>query len=64
MLFAKRHNLYLVGNPAKGRDTTEVQLTFDGEKNYSLNREDEGELDGRFLCEAKWFMPCERILVK
>ena len=55
MLFAKRHNLYLVGNPAKGRDTTEVQLTFDGEKNYSLNREDEGELDGRFLCEAKWF---------
>lgn len=24
-------------------------------KNYSLNREDEGELDGRFLCEAKWF---------
>ena len=55
MLFAKRHNLYLVGNPAKGKDTTEVQLTFDGEKNYSLNREDEGELDGRFLCEAKWF---------
>lgn len=55
MLFAKRHNLYLVGNPAKGKDTTEVQLTSDGEKNYSFNREDEGELDGRFLCEAKWF---------
>lgn len=55
MLFAKRHNLYLVGNPLKGKDTTEVQLTFDGEKNYSFNREDEGEQDGRFLCNAKWF---------
>ena len=55
MLFAKRHNLYIVGNAAKGKDTTEVQLTSDGERYYTFNREDEGELDERMGCSAKWF---------
>ena len=54
MLYARRHNLYAVGNPAKGKDTTEIQLTNDGEKYYSFNREDEGEMEGRFGCEAYW----------
>ena len=54
MLYAKHHNLYVVGNPAKGKDTTEVRLTDDGEKYYSFNREEEGELEGRFGCEAFW----------
>lgn len=55
MLFAKLHNLYAVGNPAKGMDTTEIQLTRDGERYYSFNREDEGEVDDRFGCSARWF---------
>ncbi|WP_294142562.1 DPP IV N-terminal domain-containing protein [uncultured Sanguibacteroides sp.] len=55
MLFAKRHNLYTVGNPAKGKDTTEIQLTTDGERNFSFNREEEGEVDDRFGCSARWF---------
>lgn len=55
MLFAKRHNLYIVGNAAKGKDTTEVQLTTDGERYYTFNREDEGELDERMGCSACWF---------
>lgn len=55
MLFAKRHNLYIVGNAAKGKDTTEVQLTTDGERYYTFNREDEGELDERMGCSARWF---------
>lgn len=55
MLFAKRHNLYIVGNAAKGMDTTEVQLTRDGERYYTFNREDEGELDERMGCSARWF---------
>ncbi|MCR9013140.1 S9 family peptidase [Gabonibacter chumensis] len=55
MLFAKRHNLYVVGNAEKGKDTTEVQLTKDGERYYTFNREDEGEIDDRFGCSAKWF---------
>ncbi len=55
MLFAKRHNLYIVGNAAKGKDTTEVQLTSDGERYYTFNREDEGELEERMGCSAKWF---------
>lgn len=55
MLYARLHNLYVVGNPAKGKDTTEVQLTFDGSRHYSFNREDEGELtEGRYGCLAKW----------
>ena len=55
MLFAKRNNLYVVGNPNKGKDTTEVQLTADGERYFTFNREDEGELDERMGCSAKWF---------
>ena len=55
MLYAKHHNLYAVGNPDKGKDTTEIQLTNDGEKYYSFNREEEGEMEGRFGCEARWF---------
>lgn len=54
MLFAKLHNLYIVGNPAKGKDTTEIQLTYDGERYYTFNREDEGEIDDRFGCSARW----------
>ena len=55
MLYARRHNLYMVGNPEKGKDTTEVQLTYDGTRFYSFNREDEGEYDdGRYGCLAKW----------
>ncbi|MEI3420301.1 MAG: hypothetical protein V8R91_04145 [Butyricimonas faecihominis] len=34
---------------AKGKDTTEIQLTTDGEHYYSFNREDEGEMDGRLV---------------
>ena len=54
MLYAKHHNLYAVGNSDKGKDTTEIQLTNDGEKYYSFNREEEGEMEGRFGCEARW----------
>ena len=35
ILYAKNYNLFVKGNKAKGMDTTEVQLTFDGEKNFS-----------------------------
>ena len=55
MLYAQKHNLYIVGNPQKGKDTTEIQLTTDGEKYYSFNRESEGELEGRFGTDARWF---------
>ena len=55
MLFAKRHNLYIVGNANKGKDTTEIQLTTDGERYYTFNRDDEGEVDARMGCSAQWF---------
>ena len=54
-LYASKHNLYVVGNPKKGQDTIPVQMTFDGEKYYTVNREDEGELEGRFGAhDARW----------
>lgn len=56
MLFAKGANLYYVGNAAKGMDTTEVQLTRDGERHYSFAREEEGYSDKeRAGCSARWF---------
>lgn len=53
-LYASRHNLYFVGNPKKGQDTVAVQLTTDGERHYSFNKDGEGEADGRFGSEANW----------
>ncbi len=54
-LYAKKHNLYMVGNGKKGQDTTEVQLTFDGAEDYTFNREDEGKMEGRFgAMGANW----------
>ena len=35
ILYAKNYNLFVKGNKAMGMDTTEVQLTFDGEKDFS-----------------------------
>lgn len=57
MVYAERHNLYVVGNPAKGQDTIPVQLTTDGEKNYTFNRENEGELGGRCLANDTHWIP-------
>ena len=36
ILYAKNHNLYIKGNKALGVDTTEVQLTVDGMKDFSF----------------------------
>lgn len=40
ILFAQRHNLYVMGNKDKGKDTTVVQLTVDGAKDYSYAKEE------------------------
>lgn len=56
-LYARKDNLYFVGNEKKGKDTTEVQLTFDGQEDYSFNREEEGKLEGRFGAESAEWIP-------
>lgn len=43
ILYAKNHNLYIKGNKALGVDTTEVQLTVDGMKDFSYARDDDYE---------------------
>lgn len=35
VIYSKDHNLFLFGNVDKGKDTTVVQLTFDGERYFS-----------------------------
>ena len=42
-LYASKDNLYFVGNQKKGQDTIPIQLTTDGEPNYTFNREDEAK---------------------
>ena len=39
VLYARDHNLYVRGVKNKGVDTTEIQLTTDGEPHYSYARE-------------------------
>lgn len=41
IVFAKNHNLYVMGNKRKGQDTTQIQLTTDGVKDFSYAKEDE-----------------------
>ena len=40
ILFAKNHNLYVMGNKKKGMDTTMVQLTTDAMKDFSYAEEE------------------------
>ncbi|KIO47457.1 S9 family peptidase [Sanguibacteroides justesenii] len=40
IVYAKNHNLFLMGNKEKGKDTTVVQLTTDGEKYYTYAKEE------------------------
>ena len=56
ILYAKNHNLYVKGNKALGVDTTEVQLTTDGMKDFSYAREDdyEPEEGGEMPTSARW----------
>ena len=56
ILYAKNHNLYIKGNKALGVDTTEVQLTVDGMKDFSYARDDDYEPgeEGEMPTLARW----------
>ena len=54
ILYAKNHNLFVKGNKAMGMDTTEVQLTTDGVKDFSYAQDEpEGE-NGECRTAARW----------
>ena len=63
ILYAKGHNLYIRGNKAKGVDTTEVQLTTDGEKYYSFARDPEDDQKDEAETNARWFKDSKHIYV-
>ena len=63
ILYAKGHNLYIRGNKDKGVDTTEVQLTTDGEKYYSFARDPEDDQKDEAETNARWFKDSRHIYV-
>lgn len=63
ILYAKGYNLYIRGNKAKGVDTTEVQLTTDGEKYYSFARDPEDDQKDEAETNARWFKDSRHIYV-
>ena len=60
ILYCKNHNLYVMGNKDKGQDSTEVQLTFDAEKNFTFAKEME-DSDGEVETVAEWFKDSKKI---
>ncbi|WP_462429113.1 S9 family peptidase [Butyricimonas virosa] len=60
ILYCKNHNLYVMGNKDKGQDSTEVQLTFDAEKNFTFAKEMD-DSDGEVETVAEWFKDSKKI---
>ena len=64
VLYARDHNLYVRGVKNKGVDTTEIQLTSDGEPFYSYAREDNTEKNGKNVASvAKWCKDSKHIYI-
>ena len=60
ILYAREHNLYVKGNKEKGKDTTEIQLTFDAEKNFTFAKEfDDSDVEVESI--ASWFKDSKKI---
>lgn len=60
ILYCKNHNLYVMGNKDKGQDSTEVQLTFDAEKDFTFAKEMD-DADGEVEAVAAWFKDSKKI---
>lgn len=62
IVFAKNHNLYIMGNKKRGRDTTHIQLTTDGEKYYSYAKEPDEVVDSTEAeCIAVWMKDSKKL---
>ena len=64
VLYARDHNLYVRGVKNKGVDTTEIQLTTDGEPHYSYARENNNGKTGKNVAAAaKWCKDSKHIYI-
>lgn len=63
ILFAKRHNLYVMGNKNKGMDTTHIQLTTDGVAHFSYANEKEMADSTESECVAVWMKDSRKVYV-
>lgn len=61
ILFAQRDNLYVMGNKDKGKDTTVIQLTMDGERYFSYAKEEEEADTFRTAPVAVWLKDSKRV---
>ncbi len=64
IMYAKNHNLYIKGNKKMGIDTTEIQLTTDGERYYSFARNSENdEKEKEVATNARWCKDSRHIYI-
>lgn len=64
IVYAKNHNLFVKGNKNKGVDTTEIQLTTDGELYFSYARADEDTTSNvEMEMAGRWFPKVNKIYV-
>ncbi|MEG1738234.1 MAG: DPP IV N-terminal domain-containing protein [Odoribacter sp.] len=60
VLYARDHNLYVRGAKNKGTDTTEIQLTNDGERYYSYAKDEDAENSGKNTASSARWCPDSR----
>ena len=63
IVYAKNHNLYVKGNKDKGQDTTEIQLTTNGERYFSYARNGQDTTSGEESMAGRWFSKVNKIYV-
>ncbi len=64
IVYSDNHNLYIKGNEKKGTDTTEVQLTTDGNKYCSYAQYPESDGDGLSNPCGRWSKNGKRFIIE
>ena len=62
-VYAKKHNLFLKGDPDKTTDTLEVQLTFDGERYFSYAKNGNDTTSSEQETNVRWFKNSKKIYI-
>lgn len=63
IVYAKNHNLYVKGNKDEGQDTTEIQLTTNGERYFSYARNGQDTTSGEEAMAGRWFSKVNKIYI-
>lgn len=63
IVYAKNHNLYMRGNKYKGQDTTEIQLTTNGERYFSYARNGQDTVSDETEMAGRWFKKVNKVYI-